>query len=286
MEIKKVLVVGAGLMGRGIAQVSAQAGYQTVMSDIDQNQLAAAMKVINKNLDRDVEKARITANDKEAILGRIKISTNLDDAKNSDYIIEAVTENIELKKKLFKSLDEMAPAHTIIGTNTSSIPITEIAAVTKRPDKVIGIHFMNPVPVMKLVEIVMGKETSQDTLEVTKQITTKMGKEYIVALRDFAGFIVNRICVPLINEAIWLLHDGMGTVEDIDKGIKLGLNHPMGPLTLADFVGLDTTLYILDIMFDCYKDPKYRACPLLRQMVQAGHYGRKSGKGFYDYTKQ
>lgn len=285
MEIKKVLVIGAGLMGRGIAQVSAQAGYETVMADIDQNQIDSAMKLINKLLDKAIEKQRLTADEKKAILSRLKTSNDLSFARNADYIIEAVTENIELKKKIFKELDEKAPAHAIFGTNTSSIPITEIAAVTKRPEKVIGIHFMNPVPVMKLVEIVMGKETSPETLKVTKEVTTKMGKENVVALRDFAGFIVNRICVPLINEAIWLLHDGMGTVEDIDKGVQLGLNHPMGPLTLADFVGLDTTLYILDILFDCYKDPKYRACPLLRQMVQAGHYGKKSGKGFYDYTK-
>ncbi len=284
MATKKILVIGAGLMGRGITQVCAQSGYKTVMSDIDQAQIDDAMGLINKLLSKNVAKEKMTQQQADETLANITTSNNLEFAKEADFIIEAVSENKELKKKIFQQLDEMARPDVILGTNTSSIPITEIASVTKRPDKVIGVHFMNPVPVMKLVEIVMGLQTSQDTLNTTKELATSLGKEFVVAQRDFAGFIVNRICVPLINEAAWLLHDGMGTVEDIDKAIKLGLNHPMGPLTLGDFVGLDTTLYILEIMYECYKDARYRPCPLLRQLVQAGHYGRKSGRGFYDYS--
>jgi 3-hydroxybutyryl-CoA dehydrogenase len=286
MAVKKILVIGSGLMGRGIAQVSAQSGFTTVLSDVEQSQIDAAMKLINKLLEKDVAKGKKTQEQAEATLKNLTTTTGLDFAAEADYIIEAITENIDIKKKVFQTCDEKAPAHTVIGSNTSSIPITELAACTKRPAQVIGIHFMNPVPVMKLVEIVKGYQTSEATLATTQDVCKAMGKETIVVERDFAGFVVNRICVPLINEAIWLLHDGMGTVEDIDKGVRLGLNHPMGPLTLGDFVGLDTCLYILDIMYKSYGDPKYRACPLLRQMVQAGDYGVKSGKGFYDHTKK
>jgi len=272
-------------MGRGIAQVSAQSGYNTHLVEIDKAQLDKGMAHINKILDKDLNKGKISAEDKDAVLGRLHPATTMDGAAESELAIEAVTENIEVKKKIFMELDEKCPAEAILASNTSSIPITTMAAATSRPTQFLGMHFMNPVPVMKLCELVMGYDTSESTLEVAKQVCATMKKEIIVARRDFPGFIVNRICVPLINEAAWLLHDGMGSVEDIDKGVKLGLNHPMGPLTLADFVGLDTLLYILQIMHDIYGDPKYRPCPLLTQMVNAGHYGRKSGRGFYDYSK-
>ncbi len=284
MEIKKIMVVGAGLMGRGIAQVSAQSGFITYLMDIIPKQIEDAMNLITKLLNKAVTKGKITEEEKEATLKRLITVNTLDNAKECDVIIEAVTENPDIKKDIFKKLDELAPPHAILASNTSSIPITELAAVTKRPDKVIGMHFMNPVPVMKLVEIVRALRTSDETVRIIDDLAKKMGKETIIVNRDFAGFIVNRIAIPIINEAIWLLHDGMGTKEDIDKGIKLGLNHPMGPLTLADFVGLDTVLYICEIMYKSYGDPKYRPCPLLRQYVQAGFLGRKSGRGFYDYS--
>ncbi|MFC1852517.1 3-hydroxyacyl-CoA dehydrogenase family protein [candidate division CSSED10-310 bacterium] len=285
MDVKTITVIGAGLMGRGIAQVSARAGYTTHLVEVDQGQLDKGFAHIKKILEKDLSKGKISEADRDQAIALITPSTTFEGAASSELVIEAVTENIEIKKAIFKDLDEKCPPSTIIATNTSSIPITQLAAVTKRPSQVLGMHFMNPVPVMKLVELVMGYDTSEESLEVAKAVCASMKKEIIVARRDFPGFIVNRICVPLINEAIWLLHDGMGTVEDIDKGVKLGLNHPMGPLTLADFVGLDTTLYILQIMLDIYGDPKYRPCPLLTQMVNAGHYGRKSGRGFYDYSK-
>lgn len=286
MDVRTITVIGAGLMGRGIAQVSAQAGFETHLVEIDQVQLDKGMSHIKKILEKDVGKGKLSSEERDAALGRLHPSTTLDGAKASELVIEAIIENIDIKVKLFGQLDEICPAHTILASNTSSIPITRMAAATKRPRQFLGMHYMNPVPVMKLCELVMGYDTSEETLEVAKQVCARQGKEIIVAKRDFPGFIVNRICVPLINEAIWLLHDGMGSVEDIDKGIKLGLNHPMGPLTLADFVGLDTTLYILQIMLDIYGDPKYRPCPLLTQMVNAGHFGAKSGRGFYDYSKK
>lgn len=285
MEVKTITVIGAGLMGRGIAQVSAESGYRTHLVEVDAAQLEKGMAHIKKILAKDVSKGKKTEEFTQEALGRLHPSSSLDVAADSDLVIEAVTENVEVKKTIFKALDEMCPAETILASNTSSIPITTLAAATKRPTQVLGMHFMNPVPVMKLCELVLGYETSEEALQIAKDVCATMKKEIIVAKRDFPGFIVNRICVPLINEAIWLLHDGMGTVEDIDKGVKLGLNHPMGPLTLADFVGLDTTLYILQIMLDIYGDPKYRPCPLLTQMVNAGHYGAKSGRGFYDYRK-
>ncbi|WP_155593602.1 3-hydroxybutyryl-CoA dehydrogenase [Lysinibacillus cavernae] len=282
MGIQKVMVIGAGQMGSGIAQVCAQAGYEVKLNDIKQEFFERGLGVITKNLSRDVEKGRKTEDEKAAVLSRISMSLELQDASDVDIIIEAAVENMEIKQSIFKQLDGIAPAHAILATNTSSLPITEIAAVTNRPEQVIGMHFMNPVPVMKLVEIIRGLATTDEVYKAVEEMTTKLSKTP-VEVNDFPGFISNRILLPMINEAIYALYEGVATKEAIDDVMKLGMNHPMGPLTLADFIGLDTCLYIMEILHEGLGDSKYRPCPLLRKYVAAGWLGKKSGRGFYVY---
>lgn len=282
MAIQKVMVVGAGQMGSGIAQVCATAGYDVKLNDIKAEYFERGIGTITKNLSRDVEKGRKTAEEKEAILGRITQSLSLEDAHDVDIIIEAAVENMEIKQSIFKQLDEIAPQHAILATNTSSLPITEIAAVTKRPEQVIGMHFMNPVPVMKLVEVIRGLATTDEVFEAVEQMAIQLDKKP-VEVNDFPGFVSNRILLPMINEAIYALYEGVATKEAIDDVMKLGMNHPMGPLTLADFIGLDTCLYIMEILHEGLGDSKYRPCPLLRKYVAAGWLGRKTGRGFYVY---
>jgi len=282
MGIQKVMVIGAGQMGSGIAQVCAQAGYEVKLNDMKQEFFERGLGVITKNLSRDVEKGRKTEEEKVAILGRIVMSLDLQDASDVDIIIEAAVENMEVKQSIFKQIDQIAPAHAILATNTSSLPITEIAAVTNRPEQVIGMHFMNPVPVMKLVEIIRGLATSDEVYKAVEDMTVKVSKTP-VEVNDFPGFISNRILLPMINEAIFALYEGVATKEAIDDVMKLGMNHPMGPLTLADFIGLDTCLYIMEILHEGLGDSKYRPCPLLRKYVAAGWLGKKSGRGFYVY---
>ncbi|MED3800452.1 3-hydroxybutyryl-CoA dehydrogenase [Lysinibacillus xylanilyticus] len=282
MGIQKVMVIGAGQMGSGIAQVCAQAGYDVKLNDMKQEFFERGLGVIIKNLTRDVEKGRKTEDEKAAILGRISMSLDLQDASDVDIIIEAAVENMEVKQSIFKQIDQIAPAHAILATNTSSLPITEIAAVTNRPEQVIGMHFMNPVPVMKLVEIIRGLATSDEVYKAVEDMTVKLSKTP-VEVNDFPGFISNRILLPMINEAIYALYEGVASKEAIDDVMKLGMNHPMGPLTLADFIGLDTCLSIMEILHEGLGDSKYRPCPLLRKYVAAGWLGKKSGRGFYVY---
>ncbi len=282
MGIQKVMVIGAGQMGSGIAQVCAQAGYDVKLNDMKQEFFERGLGVITKNLTRDVEKGRKTEDEKAAILGRISMSLELQDASDVDIIIEAAVENMEVKQSIFKQIDQIAPAHAILATNTSSLPITEIAAVTNRPEQVIGMHFMNPVPVMKLVEIIRGLATSDEVYKAVEDMTVKLSKTP-VEVNDFPGFISNRILLPMINEAIYALYEGVASKEAIDDVMKLGMNHPMGPLTLADFIGLDTCLSIMEILHEGLGDSKYRPCPLLRKYVAAGWLGKKSGRGFYVY---
>ncbi|MDN4492084.1 3-hydroxybutyryl-CoA dehydrogenase [Ureibacillus aquaedulcis] len=282
MAIQKVMVVGAGQMGSGIAQVCAQAGFDVKLNDMKQEFFDRGLGVITKNLARDVEKGRKTEEEKEAILGRITMSLSLEDAQDADLVIEAATENMEIKQSIFRDLDGIAPKHAILATNTSSLPITEIAAVTKRPEHVIGMHFMNPVPVMKLVEIIRGLATADEVYHAVEEMTRKLSKTP-VEVNDFPGFISNRILLPMINEAIYALYEGVASKDAIDDVMKLGMNHPMGPLTLADFIGLDTCLSIMEILHEGLGDSKYRPCPLLRKYVAAGWLGKKSGRGFYVY---
>jgi 3-hydroxybutyryl-CoA dehydrogenase len=282
MGIQKVMVIGAGQMGSGIAQVCAQAGYDVKLNDMKQEFFERGLGVMTKNLTRDVEKGRKTEDEKAAILGRISMSLDLKDASDVDIIIEAAVENMEVKQSIFKQIDQIAPAHAILATNTSSLPITEIAAVTNRPEQVIGMHFMNPVPVMKLVEIIRGLATSDEVYKAVEDMTVKLSKTP-VEVNDFPGFISNRILLPMINEAIYALYEGVASKEAIDDVMKLGMNHPMGPLTLADFIGLDTCLSIMEILHEGLGDSKYRPCPLLRKYVAAGWLGKKSGRGFYVY---
>jgi 3-hydroxybutyryl-CoA dehydrogenase len=282
MDIKKFGVIGAGQMGNGIAQVAAMSGLEVIMNDIKDEFVRRGLDTITKNLARSVDKGKMTAEEKDTVLKRIKTSTDLKDMAAADFIVEAATENEQLKFQIFKDLDSICPSQAILATNTSSIPIGRIASQTKRPDKVIGMHFMNPVPVMKLIEIIRGIATSDETFKLTWDLSLKFGKTPALA-NDYPGFIANRILLPMINEAVYCLYHSVGTKEDIDTVMKLGMNHPMGPLALADLIGLDTCLAIMETLYNGFKDSKYRPCPLLRKYVEAGWLGRKTGKGFYEY---
>jgi 3-hydroxybutyryl-CoA dehydrogenase len=282
MEIKTIGVVGAGQMGNGIAQVAAHSGFRVVMSDIADSFVQKGLATISKNLDRMVEKGKIISQKKDEITGRIKGTIKIGEMADVDFAVEAATENELLKLNIFKELDQVCRKEVILSSNTSSISITKIASATQRPSQVIGMHFMNPVPVMQLVEIIRSLQTSQETFNAVKSLAEKMGKTPVEA-NDFPGFISNRILMPMINEAIYTLFEGVGTPEAIDTVMKLGMNHPMGPLALADLIGLDTCLAIMEILYQGFGDSKYRPCPLLKKYVDAGYLGRKTGRGFYTY---
>jgi 3-hydroxybutyryl-CoA dehydrogenase len=280
--VQNVGVLGAGQMGNGVAHVFAQFGYPVMLYDSSAEQLEKAQKTIRQNLDRQAKKAVIDPASIQPILDRITVAKSLKEFSDCDLVIEAVNENESLKFDMFRQLDEVVKKDAILASNTSSISITRIASVTKRPDKVIGMHFMNPVPVMQLVEVIRGLVTSDETFQVIAGLVDKLGKVMAVS-QDYPGFIVNRVLMPMINEAIFVLYEGIATPEDIDKGMKLGTNHPMGPLALADLIGLDTVLAIISVLYEGFKDPKFRPCPLLVKMVNAGYLGKKSGRGFYTY---
>jgi len=282
MDIKTIGVVGSGQMGSGIAQVSGMSGFEVIMSDIKTEWVERGLGNIQKILQRGVEKGKMTEKDKNAVLERIKTTINIKDMGSADFVIEAATENEPIKFQIFEDLDQICAPQVILATNTSSIPIGRIAARTKRPEKIIGMHFMNPVPLMQLVEIIRGLPTSNETFDITWNLAVKLVKTPAEA-NDYPGFIANRILMPMINEAVYCLYQGVGTREDIDTVMKLGMNHPMGPLALADLIGLDTCLAIMDTLSDGFKDSKYRPCPLLRKYVESGWLGRKSGRGFYEY---
>ncbi len=282
MDIQTIGIIGAGTMGNGIAHTAARSGFKVILHDIAESFLDRAVSTIAKNLEREVAKGRITANDKNAVLSRISAVTQNSALSEADFVIEAVIEDIETKLRVFEGMDRIARPDVILASNTSSISITKIASKTKRPDKVIGMHFMNPVPVMSLVEVVRGFATSDETYRMTKELAESLGKT-AVEVNDYPGFVSNRVLMPMINEAVYCVMEGVGTAEAIDSVMKLGMNHPMGPLALADLIGLDVCLDIMEVLHSGLGDSKYRPCPLLRKMVDAGHLGRKSGGGFYKY---
>ncbi|MCI4136312.1 3-hydroxybutyryl-CoA dehydrogenase [Bacillus vallismortis] len=284
MEMTHIMVAGAGQMGSGIAQTAADAGFYVRIYDVNPEAAEAGLKRLKKQLARDAEKGRKTEAEVKDVFSRISLSRTLEEAKNTDIVIEAIAENMAAKTELFKSLDHICPPHAILASNTSSLPITEIAAVTNRPERVIGMHFMNPVPVMKLVEVIRGLATSTETASEVMGLAEKMGKTP-VEVNDFPGFVSNRVLLPMINEAIYCVYEGVAKPEAIDEVMKLGMNHPMGPLALADFIGLDTCLSIMEVLYSGLGDSKYRPCPLLRKYVKAGWLGKKSGRGFYQYEE-
>ncbi|WP_366921715.1 3-hydroxyacyl-CoA dehydrogenase NAD-binding domain-containing protein [Metallumcola ferriviriculae] len=283
-SLETVFVVGAGAMGHGIAQVFAEAGMKTFMRDLNEDLVQKGMAKIKKNLSKKVAKGRMSEERQNEVLAKLHPVTTLEEVAQADLVVEAATENVSIKESILKELDRLLKADAILATNTSSISITKLAAVTSRPEVFIGTHFFNPVQTMRIVEIIPGIQTSEDTLNAAKRIVDVIGKETVVA-KDFPAFLLNRMLLPLLNEAFYCYMEGQGTAEDIDKGMKMAMGHPMGPLELSDFIGLDTLLSVFEVMYEGYGDPKYFPCPILTKLVEAGHYGVKSGKGFYDHTK-